>query len=116
LASCPTGVATQEAGLVKGLVVADKKQRVANYHKETVHSFVELMAASGIPDLDMINRSFIYSRISPDKIGRYDQLYPYIEKNSLLNEDTIPEPLKIHMDLSDHEVFMKHAVSEKLHL
>lgn len=114
--SCPTGVATQDPSLVKGLVVEDKKQRVASYHKETVHSFIELMGASGIADIDMINRALIYSRISPDKIARYDQLYPYIPKGCLLEEKTIPQRYRIHMDLSDIHVFMKHAVLEKLHV
>ena len=43
--TCPTGVATQNPKLVRALDVSDKKVRVANYHKETVESFVELMAA-----------------------------------------------------------------------
>jgi glutamate synthase domain-containing protein 2 len=114
--TCPTGVATQDASLSKGLVVEDKKHRVANYHKATVHSFVELMAASGIPDVDMINRSLIYSRISPDKIARYDQLYPYITNGCLLDKETIPQSYRIHMELADTNVFMKHAVLEKLHI
>ncbi|MCL4110607.1 UNVERIFIED_CONTAM: hypothetical protein GTU68_060498 [Idotea baltica] len=114
--SCPTGVATQDPKLTKGLDVDDKKFRVAQYHKATIFSFVELMAASGIPDLDMINRSFIYSRISTDKIARYDQLYPYIEEGCLLNDETIPQRFKSHMNLADPDVFMKHAMLEKLHL
>src|SRR5690606_30302200 len=40
--TCPTGVATQDPQLTAGLVVDDKKVRVANYHKHTVESFVEL--------------------------------------------------------------------------
>ena len=31
--TCPTGVATQDKSLMKGLVVEEKKQRVANFHK-----------------------------------------------------------------------------------
>lgn len=114
--NCPTGVATQEPSLVKGLVVSDKKVRVANYHRETVQSFVELMAASGIRDLDTINRSFIYSRISPDKVSRYDQLYPYIEKGCLLQESTIPEGYKLYVELADTDVFMKNSLLVKSHL
>ncbi|WP_235296675.1 FMN-binding glutamate synthase family protein [Portibacter marinus] len=114
--SCPTGVATQEPHLVKGLVVKDKKERVAEYHKQTVNSFIELMAASGVDNLDAINRSFIYSRVSPDKIARYDQLYPYIPAGCLLKESTIPVHYKMHMDLADENVFMKNALLEKMHL
>ncbi|HHS95136.1 MAG TPA: FMN-binding glutamate synthase family protein, partial [Phaeodactylibacter sp.] len=57
--NCPTGVATQDPELVKGLVVADKEERVANFHKETIHSFVELMAAAGIRNADEISRKHI---------------------------------------------------------
>lgn len=44
---CPTGVATQNTGLVKGLVVTEKSERVYNFHKNTVHAVKELVGASG---------------------------------------------------------------------
>lgn len=113
--TCPVGVATQEESLVKGLVVEQKEVRVANYHKETVKSFVELMGASGIMDHDQINRSYIYSRISVDLVERYDQKYPYIAKNCLLNEETIPKDFELHMKLADEKVFMKQSILEKEH-
>ena len=47
---CPTGVATQKAHLVKGLVVADKKHRVANFHRETVEAFNEMLGAAGLKE------------------------------------------------------------------
>src|SRR5450432_3678639 len=62
--TCPTGVATQDPGLMQGLVVEDKKQRVANFHKHTVESFVELMGAAGLSQPGQINRSHITRRIS----------------------------------------------------
>ena len=43
LNTCPTGVATQDEELVKGLVVENKATRVANFHHKTVESFIELM-------------------------------------------------------------------------
>jgi glutamate synthase domain-containing protein 2 len=45
--ACPTGVATQDKMLMKGLVVTDKSDRVFHFHKNTLHSANELMAASG---------------------------------------------------------------------
>ena len=39
--TCPTGVATQNKSLMKGIDVYDKAQRVANYHEETIHSFLK---------------------------------------------------------------------------
>ncbi|WBL44812.1 FMN-binding glutamate synthase family protein [Algoriphagus halophytocola] len=44
---CPTGVATQKANLVGGLVISDKSERVYKFHKNTVHAVQELLGASG---------------------------------------------------------------------
>jgi len=45
--ACPTGVATQDKRLEKGLVVTDKSERVYNFHKNTVHAVKELLGATG---------------------------------------------------------------------
>lgn len=91
LNKCPTGVATQKKELVQGLVVSDKKQRVANYHHETVLSFIELMAAAGIKDHHEINRSLVSRRISVNQSMRYDEWLPYLPTGSLLSEKDVPE-------------------------
>lgn len=44
---CPTGVATQDKMLMKGLVVSDKSERVYHFHRNTLHSANELLAAAG---------------------------------------------------------------------
>jgi hypothetical protein len=44
---CPTGVATQDKILMKGLVVADKSERVYHFHKNTLHAANELLATAG---------------------------------------------------------------------
>ena len=44
---CPTGVATQNKMLMKGLVVTDKSERVFHFHKNTLHAANELLAAAG---------------------------------------------------------------------
>ncbi len=98
--NCPTGVATQDPELVAGLVVSDKKQRVANYHKETVESFVELMAAAGIDDAAKINRSHINRRISINQTMRYDKFYPSLKKGSLLKAPYPEEYADLMMNAS----------------
>jgi len=45
--TCPTGVATQNKMLMKGLVVTDKAERVFYFHKNTLLSANELLAAAG---------------------------------------------------------------------
>lgn len=84
--TCPTGVATQNPKLVRGLVVEDKKKRVANFHNETVKSASELLAAAGLKHPSDIHRVYIQRRISPDKVLTYLDSYPYIPNGSLLQE------------------------------
>lgn len=48
---CPTGVATQDRMLMKGLVVTDKSERVYHFHRNTLLTVMELMAAAGKRDL-----------------------------------------------------------------
>jgi glutamate synthase domain-containing protein 2 len=45
--NCPTGVATQDKMLIKGLDVTDKAERVYHFHKNTLHTCNELIAAAG---------------------------------------------------------------------
>ena len=92
--TCPVGVTTNAPHLMRGLVVSDKKERVASYHKETIHSFVELMAASGHDDMEKINRADVNRRIEMNLAQRYVDIYPYITKGSLLNMDECPTEWK----------------------
>ncbi|MGR9116401.1 MAG: FMN-binding glutamate synthase family protein [Gammaproteobacteria bacterium] len=88
--TCPTGIATQNPALLKGLVVADKKQRVANYHRETVTSAAEIIAAAGLCRTEELNRSHIFRRISATEIKRYEDIHPNLKTGCLLQDDNIP--------------------------
>jgi glutamate synthase domain-containing protein 2 len=104
--NCPTGVATQRPELVKGLVVTDKKERIANYHHETVKSFVELLAAAGLEHPSQVNRSQIYRRVNMKHSMRFDELFPYIVKGSLLKPETVPVFLKRAWEEADPQQFL----------
>lgn len=95
--TCPTGVATQDPELISGLVIADKKLKVANFHRHTVEAFVELMAAAGLDHPNKINRTQVYRRVSASKVKRYDQIYPYLTPGCLLNPGDAPENWKNHL-------------------
>ncbi len=103
--TCPTGVTTQNKSLMNGLVVSDKRHRVANYHHETVISFVELMAAAGISELHQIDRSRVFRRIEMNMTQRYDTIYPYITKGCLLEEKIIPPGWQADMAMATAESF-----------
>lgn len=101
---CPTGITTQIPELMKGLVVADKKTRVANYHEETLEAFMELVAAAGLESPHDINRTHIKQRTSLSQIQRFDEIYPHIKKGSLVS-DEIPENFKQAMKETSAESF-----------
>ncbi len=102
--TCPTGVATQNPSLYKGLNVDDKKVRVANYHHETIKAAVELMAAAGIDHPDRLHRSHIYRRVSANQIQTYAEMYPYLLKGSLL-EAPYPQGWELNVMHSHEETF-----------
>ncbi len=85
--TCPVGVATQNDYLMGGLVVKEKKVRVANYHNQTVSSAIELMGASGIGHPDDLQRHHIHRRLTPVHTESYAISYPYIKEGSMLQEN-----------------------------
>ncbi|HRO44914.1 FMN-binding glutamate synthase family protein [Agriterribacter sp.] len=90
---CPTGVATQNPQLTVGLVVKDKKYRVANYHEETVKSFVELCSAAGVGEKEQLTRSHIYRRVFMNEVRTFEDIFPSLQPGCLLNGN-IPEKYK----------------------
>jgi glutamate synthase domain-containing protein 2 len=103
--TCPTGVATQDKSLMKGLVVDDKKVRVANFHKQTIGSAIQMIGAAGLKHPGDLHRSFIYRRVSHNLIQTYAELFPYIPKKSLL-ETPHPKILELDMAISSSETFV----------
>lgn len=83
--TCPTGVATQDHRLAKGLVVEDKKQRVANFHEMTLESFIEILASAGLDTPNKLNRTHIFRRLDQTTYKRYDELFPIMQRGDLLN-------------------------------
>jgi glutamate synthase domain-containing protein 2 len=103
--SCPTGVATQDEGLMAGLVVEDKKNRIANYHRKTVESFVELMAGAGLDIPAKITRRHISRRVLMNQVKRYDEIYPLIPQGILLQNGSYPDEYQDLMAMSSAESF-----------
>ncbi len=89
--ACPTGVATQDPELVKGLVVSDKARRVANFHKATLHSFLEVMGAAGLSHPSQFRPWHIQRRVSSTEVKHYGEIFEYIEPNAFF-KDPIPYP------------------------
>ncbi|MEE1943832.1 FMN-binding glutamate synthase family protein [Pedobacter sp. KR3-3] len=95
--TCPTGVATQDPSLMKGLVVEDKTVRVFNFHQATVQSAVELLGAAGLRHPYQLTRAYINRRTSQNMMQSYIETFPYIPEGSLLQT---PYPLQHELGMA----------------
>ena len=102
---CPTGVATQNPALYRGLVVGDKAVRVTLFHKKTLAATADLISSAGLHHTTELTRTHIFRRVSQDCVKRYDQVYPYITPGCLLTDD-LPEAFQLHLKEARAESFM----------
>lgn len=89
--TCPTGVATQNKALYKGLVVEDKAPRVHRFHKATIASMIELLDAVGVDQPEHITPDLIHRRISDQRVMTFEEIYEFIEPNVLVDGGQVPE-------------------------
>jgi glutamate synthase domain-containing protein 2 len=92
--------------LVRGLVVADKVHRVANFQKATVHAFLELLGAAGLGHPDELGPWHIHRRISPTQVKSYAEVYPWIARGALLREP-YPAEFAEWMAMSSPDAFVQ---------
>src|ERR1700712_289095 len=85
---CPTGVTTQDPTRNRALVVADKKQRVANYHEATLEALAELVAAAGLNHPQEIRPIHFSHRASGTEVLSFAQMYPELRPGELLESTT----------------------------
>ena len=81
---CPTGVATQDPLRQRALVVGDKAERVAQFHKATVTALAELIGAAGLAHPGELKPYHLFQRITPTKAASYAKLYPVLQPGALL--------------------------------
>jgi glutamate synthase domain-containing protein 2 len=101
--TCPVGVTTQDPRRVRGLVVADKSQRVQNYHRNTVASFNRLLAAMGLDTPDQIEPRHLYRRVGPATVQTYAELYDWPEEGCFLERP--PKSWRADWDAASPERF-----------
>lgn len=102
---CPTGVATQDPKLAKGLDVTDKSERVYRFHKKTLHALMDMLSSTGHVSTTELNRTHIFRRVDQASIARYDEIFPLVKTGTLLGDD-IPERFKLHVKEANSDSFM----------
>ena len=81
---CPTGVSTQDRSRQRALVVADKSERVFNFHRATVEALAELVAAAGLDHPSELAPAHLSRRVSPHEVKSFAELYPPLEPGELI--------------------------------
>ena len=81
---CPTGIATQDAGRQRGLVVPEKSERVYRFHKHTVHALAEVTAAAGFAHPRDLRPHHNYRRIDANVARPLDEIYAFLAPGELL--------------------------------
>ncbi|MET3604756.1 glutamate synthase domain-containing protein 2 [Sphaerotilus sulfidivorans] len=82
--ACPTGVATQDPQRQQALVVPDKIERVARYHRNTLHALQELVQAAGLRHPGEITAAHIVRRVANDQVRLLRNQLCFLEPGELL--------------------------------
>ncbi|MBC7210543.1 MAG: FMN-binding glutamate synthase family protein, partial [Pseudomonas sp.] len=82
---CPTGVATQDPLRQRALVVPEKAERVASFHRNTLHALAEMLAAAGLDHPSELKPKHLARRISASEISLFSQLHTFLKPGELLS-------------------------------
>jgi glutamate synthase domain-containing protein 2 len=88
---CPVGVATQDASRQKALVVSDKSKRVYNFHRNTMQTLTEFVAAIGLNHPAEIRRENFHMVSQISSTGEPLPIFPHLEVGELLLGSNYPE-------------------------
>ncbi len=82
---CPTGVATQDPGRSRALVVPDKADRVASFHGNTVKALADMLAACGLTHPDQLQPYHLSHRVTATGIEQFSEIHFFLPANDLLD-------------------------------
>jgi glutamate synthase domain-containing protein 2 len=81
---CPTGVATQDPLRQRALVVPDKAERVASYHRNTLKALAQMLAAAGLDHPDQLAPHHLVRRVSSTEVKLFSQIHYFVAPGDLL--------------------------------
>lgn len=83
---CPTGVATQNPGRQRGLVVEDKAERVRRFQAATVNALWDISCAMGLESPWQIQPHHLHERLNSARSDSIDRIYKFYERGVLLED------------------------------
>lgn len=108
LNTCPTGVTTQDPARRYALKVDEKALRIKNFQRTTLNSFLAVLGATGLDRPEELHPSIIHRRVSKNKALTYDEIFPYLKENALI-DGTAPEEYMKMWERSDAHTFVKQS-------
>jgi glutamate synthase domain-containing protein 2 len=103
---CPTGVATQSPARQRGLVVSDKAERVARFHKSTINALHEIVVAAGLDSPSDFQPGHLRQRVNVAEMKQMSEIYPFLEEGELI-AGTEHDTLRRWWDAADPDSFRR---------
>jgi glutamate synthase domain-containing protein 2 len=82
---CPTGVATQDPIRQKALDVDDKGERVFRFHRQTLQSLADMLAAAGLEHPSELGPHHLVRRVSATQVKQFSELHTFLRPGVLLD-------------------------------
>ncbi len=82
---CPTGVTSQDPSRYRALVVAEKHQRVANFHRNTLFALKEAVESSGLRRPQDFTPDHLMIRVNSREVRSAASQYLWLEPGELLS-------------------------------
>ncbi|GAA6135216.1 FMN-binding glutamate synthase family protein [Oceaniserpentilla sp. 4NH20-0058] len=102
---CPTGIATQDPARGHALNIQDKSQRVANFQRNTLYSFFELVGSMGLDNPNLLTPNMLKRRTSSELSVSMGSLVPQLNPNALVHSQSIDGPWKEWWDGACSEAY-----------
>ncbi|MFN8017156.1 MAG: FMN-binding glutamate synthase family protein [Acidimicrobiales bacterium] len=87
---CPVGVATQDPRLQRAIHVPTKAERVAQFHRSTVHALAEIVAAMGLDHPNQLEPDHVVRRVSQYEVRTFGEIHETLRPGSLVSGDALP--------------------------
>jgi glutamate synthase domain-containing protein 2 len=102
---CPTGVATQDPWRQRALVVEDKAERVASFHRSTVHALSDMLAAAGLSHPGELTAHHMARRVSATEIKLFSEIHVFVKDRALVDGSCDEGFYRRHWDLASPDTF-----------
>ncbi len=102
---CPVGVATQDPGRQRALNVPDKSERTFQFHRQTMETLSEIVAAAGLNHADELRPRHVCLRTSRTESLSYDEAFQFLTPGALLYGETQHPLLDRHWNSATADSF-----------